>query len=166
MPTDNTVTKYGQPTTTGPKPISRYQGALNRVIRVLLRTPLLARGIGTKLLTIEIVGRKSGKTYRIPVAYTPHENALIVGTRVRPWQRNLRPDEPVTIRLRGAKRLADVTVHTGEQDVMQLYDIVARDNHVNAANNGIGFDPDGTPNRADLYQTWRSGGVVLELRLH
>jgi hypothetical protein len=119
----------------------------------------------TRLLTFIVVGRKSGKTYVIPVAYTRHEDTLLVGTLGKKWVRNLIPGTPVEVRLRGRKRLADQIVFTDQADVMRLYDVVARDNHANAGFNGIGFDPDGSPNRADLYQAWQNGAAVIELRL-
>ena len=34
------------------------QGVANRVVRGLLRTPLLSRAVGSKLVTLYIVGRK------------------------------------------------------------------------------------------------------------
>lgn len=156
---------YGTPTTSGPQPIAAYQGALNRFIRGLLRTPGLSRAVGDKLLTFTLVGRKSGKIYHIPVAYTKHDGKLLVGTVAKTWVRNLVPGEPVSVRLRGKQRLADHRVYRDEQNVVALYDVIARDNHANAKFNGIGYDPDGSPNRADLHQAWRKGGAVIELTL-
>ena len=46
------------------------QGLANRVVRGMLRTPLLSRAMGSRLVTLYIVGRKSGRRYTIPVAYT------------------------------------------------------------------------------------------------
>jgi hypothetical protein len=156
---------YGTPTTSGPQPISRYQGALNRFMRGLLRTPGISRGIGNRLLTFTLVGRKSGKIYRIPVAYTKRDGKLLVGTVAKTWVRNLVPGEPVTVRVRGKQRLADHRVYRDEESVIALYDVIARDNHANAKFNGIGFAPDGSPNRADLHQAWSNGGAVIELTL-
>jgi hypothetical protein len=162
---DSAPAGFGAPTNSGPKPLPSYQNAMNRLIRGLLRTPLISRGIGSRLLTFSIVGRKSGKTYVIPVAYTRHEDSLLVGTVARKWLRNLTPGEPVEVRVRGKKRLADQVVFTDEANVMRLFDVIARDNRTNASFNGIGFDPDGSPNRADLHQAWQQGGAVIELRL-
>ena len=57
-----------------------FQGAANRVVRALLRTPLLARLVGARLLTLYVVGRKSGKRYTVPVAI-----ALFRGQYQVPW---------------------------------------------------------------------------------
>lgn len=156
---------YGTPTTSGPRPVARYQGALNRLMRGLLRTPGISRVLGGTLLTFTLVGRKSGKIYRIPVAYTRHDGKLLVGTVGTAWVHNFVPGEPVTVRVRGRQRLADHRVFRDEQNVVALYDVIARDNRTNAKFSGIGYDPDGSPNRADLHQTWRKGGIVIELTL-
>lgn len=154
---------YGTPTTTGPKPLSRYQSATNTVVRNLLKVPLLSRVVGKRLLTLHVVGRKSGTVYRIPLAYTRHGDTLLIGTSSRPWVRNLRPGTPVTVTRGHGPEQFDPVVHTTEADVLRLFAIVASDNKTNAEFNGIGFDPDGSPNKADLYQNWQQGGVVVEL---
>lgn len=154
---------YGKPTSSGPQPLASYQGALNRFMRVLLRTPIISLGIGSKLLTFTVVGRKSGKTYVIPVAYTRHEGQLLVGTRVWPWIKNLRPGEPAKVRVKGRQILADWELFTDEKSVVELYGVIARDNHTNAKFAGIGFDSDGAPNLADLHQAWAMGCAVIRL---
>lgn len=165
MASESAPAAYGKPSTGGPQPISRYQTLLNRVIRGMLRVPLLSLGAGSRLLTFTVVGRKSGKTYVIPVAYTRHEGKLLVGTRVWPWVKNLRPGQPVTVRVTGRQRLADWELFTDEANVVELFDIVARDNHTNAKFNGIGINPDGSANLADLHQAWAQGCAVIRLTL-
>ena len=73
----------------------RFQGAANAVTRALLRVPLLNRLVGRRLIVIDVVGRTSGRLYRVPVAYTRHDGELLVGTPFA-WGRNLRTGEPVT----------------------------------------------------------------------
>jgi hypothetical protein len=48
------------------------QGLVNVVIRGLLRAPLLSWAVGTRLMSIYVMGRKSGRHYAVPVAYTRH----------------------------------------------------------------------------------------------
>jgi hypothetical protein len=64
------------------------QGLVNRVIRGLLRSPLLGRLVGQRLITLYVVGRKTGRRYAVPVAYTNRDGTLLVGTQF-PWARNL-----------------------------------------------------------------------------
>ncbi|MEU1524219.1 hypothetical protein ACWDO0_35070 [Nocardia rhamnosiphila] len=155
---------YGTPTTSGPRPIGRAQGLTNRVVRTLLRLPGLSGVVGKRLATLHVVGRKSGRAYNIPVAYTAHGSTLLIGTSRRPWVRNLATGTPLTITRGGRPEQFDPVVHTEAEDVLRLFEIIARDNRTNAGYNGIGFDPAGNPNKADIYQTWQQGGVVIELR--
>ena len=151
------------PTTAGPRPNRPYQGALNRLMRILLRTPLISRSVGSRLLTITVVGRKTGTAYVIPVSYTRHENYLLVGTVAKKWVSNLQPGVPVEIRVCGKQQLAEQMVIRDEATVVELFDIIARDNHTNAKFSGISFNPDGSPNQADLHQAWKLGAAVIRL---
>ncbi|MCO1657266.1 hypothetical protein [Pseudonocardia humida] len=142
----------------------RFQGVANRIVRALLATPLVSRGIGQRLVTVHVVGRKSGRRFAVPVAFTRHEGALLIGTSFA-WGRNLRTGEPVEVRYLGRLRRADVRVHTEEADVVRLYDVIARDNHQFAKFNGLGLDAAGNPDPDDLRAAWAAGARVLELRV-
>jgi deazaflavin-dependent oxidoreductase (nitroreductase family) len=138
------------------------QGLVNRIIRGLLRTPLVSRLADGRLITLYVVGRKSGRRYTVPVAYTRHEGDLLVGTPFG-WGRNLRTGEPVVIRLKGRRRLADVQVLTDEHAVADTYAVMARDNHAFAKFNNIGFDADGNPDRRDLHLAWAAGARAFRI---
>jgi hypothetical protein len=128
----------------------------------LLRTPLLCRVVGNRLVTLYIVGRKSGRHYTLPVAYTRHDGILLIGTPFA-WGRNLRTGEPVDIRLKGKRRPADVHVDIDEAAVVEQYAVMARDNHSFAKFNMIGFDQAGNPSPADLHLAWAAGARVFRL---
>jgi deazaflavin-dependent oxidoreductase (nitroreductase family) len=160
-----------QPLTTSPqaRPEPRaqllaVQGLVNRVVRGVLRTPLVSRLAGRRLITVYVVGRKSGRRYAVPVAYTRHEGDLLIGTPFG-WVRNLRTGEPVAIRLKGRRRLADVQVLTEEHDVAGAYEVMARENHAFATFNSIGFDAAGNPVPADLHLAWAAGARAVRLTL-
>lgn len=135
---------------------------VNRVIRGLLRAQLISRGIGSRLVTLYVVGRKSGKRYVVPVAYMKDGDRLLIGTPF-PWVRNLRTGEPVEIRLRGKRRLADVEVITDEPGVVADFARMSRDNKQFAKFNKIGFDEAGQPNAEDLHAAWVGGARVVRL---
>jgi deazaflavin-dependent oxidoreductase (nitroreductase family) len=141
-----------------------WQGAANVVVRGLLRVPLLSGVIGRRLVTLYVVGRKSGKRYAVPVAYTPHEDALLVGTPFG-WGRNLRTGVPVEVRFKGRRRVADVVARTDEDAVVADYAVMARDNRNFANFNKIGFDRSGNPEPADLHLAWAAGARSFQLRL-
>ncbi|HEU5008430.1 MAG TPA: nitroreductase/quinone reductase family protein [Jatrophihabitantaceae bacterium] len=138
------------------------QGLANRIVRVLLSTPLICLGIGRRLVTLYVVGRKSGRRYTIPVAYTRVDDSLLIGTPFG-WGRNLRTGEPVTIRLKGRRRPADVRVISDESGVVEAYATMARDNHNFANFNKISLSDDGTPDPADLHAAWAAGARAFVL---
>ena len=138
------------------------QDLVNRVMPGMLATPLLSRAVGSRLVTLYFVGRKSGRRYTIPVAYTRDKDDLLIGTPFG-WGRNLRTGEPVEIRLRGRRRQADVLVYKDEADVAAAYVIMARDNKAFANFNKIGFDADGNPNPEDLHLAWMAGARAFRL---
>lgn len=141
-----------------------YQGFTNRIVRGLLRTPLLALGIGNHLITLYVVGRKSGKLYTVPVAYTRHEGELLIGTPFG-WARNLRTGDTVEVNFKGRRRTADVVALTDEAAVVETYAIIVRDNRNFAKFNNIRRDDAGNPDAGDLHQAWVAGARALRLRL-
>jgi deazaflavin-dependent oxidoreductase (nitroreductase family) len=138
------------------------QGLANRVVRGLLRTPVLCRIIGKRLLTVYVVGRKSGRHYTIPVAYTRRDGVLVIGTPFG-WVRNLRTGEPVEIRLLGKRRPAGVQVLSDEAGVVEHYAMMARDNHQFAKFNKIALDDAGNASPADLRLAWAAGARAVRL---
>jgi len=146
-----------RPTGREPPPSPRaqtlaFQGLANLVARGLLRTPLLCRLVGARLITIYVVGRKSGRHYAVPVAFTRHDGVLLVGTPFG-WGRNLRTGEAVDIRLKGKRRRMDVVVVTDEDGVVENYAVMARGNRQFAKFNKISVDQAGEPNPADPATT-------------
>ena len=142
----------------------RLQGAANRVVRSLLALPLVSHGVGSRLVTLYVVGRKTGRRLTVPVAYTRHEGGLLIGTPFA-WGRNLRTGEPIQVRYRGRRRWADVQVFTAEDDVVARYSIIARGNRNFASFNKIGFDAAGEPEAGDLQLAWAAGARALQLTL-
>jgi len=138
------------------------QGLVNRLIRGLLRTPLLCRALGKRLITVYVIGRKSGRRYPVPVAYTRHDQAILIGSEFA-WVRNLRTGEPVDIRLQGKRRRADVQVLTYKAGVVEHYAAMARGNHQWVKFNKIALDQVGNPNPADLHSAWAAGGRAVLL---
>jgi hypothetical protein len=138
------------------------QDFANRVVRGMLATPLLSRAAGSRLVTLYFVGRKSGRRYTIPVAYTKDKGDILIGTPFG-WGRNLRTGEPVEIRLKGRRRTADVVVYSGEADVVGAYTTMTRDNKAFANFNKVRFDPAGNPDPEDLHLAWMAGARAFRL---
>ncbi|HET9169062.1 MAG TPA: hypothetical protein VFN97_06480 [Actinospica sp.] len=140
------------------------QKPMNAVIRTLLKTPGIASGVGKRLITLHVVGRKSGKQIDVPVAYTVHEGLILVGTPFA-WGRNLRTGEPLKVTYKGKERTADVVVAKDETDVVALLDVMCRDNHNFAKFNKVGFDGAGNPVPDDMRRAWEHGARVFKLTI-
>ena len=138
------------------------QAVANRVVRGLLRTPGLSRAVGGRLVTLYVVGRKSGRRYTVPVAYTRRDRDLLIGTPFG-WGRNLRSGEPVEILLKGRRRLADVEAFTDEPGVTRMYAIMCKDNKTFANFNKVSVGADGEPSPADLHAAWANGARAFRL---
>jgi deazaflavin-dependent oxidoreductase (nitroreductase family) len=138
------------------------QGLVNRMVLGLLRTPFLCRVVGSRLITLYVVGRKSGRHYTVPVAYTRHDGILLIGTPFA-WGHNLHTGESVDIRFKGKRRPADVQVLIDEAGVVEHYAVMARDNPNFAKFNKIAFDQGGNPSPADLHLAWAAGARVFRL---
>lgn len=138
------------------------QGVMNSVMRTLLRVPGVSKVIGEKLLTLYVIGRKSGKLFEVPVAYTKHDGKLLVGSPFA-WGKNLRTGEPIDVQLAGHRRTADVRVVADEAGVVDLYGVIAADNKNFAAFNHIGSTADGSPDPEDLRRAFEGGAKVFVL---
>jgi deazaflavin-dependent oxidoreductase (nitroreductase family) len=133
-------------------------------MRGLLRTPLLRRAVGARLITVYVVGRKTGRRYSVPVAYTRDGDGLLIGTPFG-WGRNLRTGDSVDVRFKGRRRVADVTVWTDEPGVVAAYARMAGDNHNFAKFNKVAIDEAGNPDPRDLHLAWADGARAARLTL-
>jgi F420H(2)-dependent quinone reductase len=138
------------------------QRLVNLVVRGLLRTPGLSALLGTRLLTLYVVGRKSGRRYPVPVAYLADGDDLLLGTSGG-WRLNLRSGQPVAVRLKGKHRWADVTKYWKESDVVSAYAHMARANPTFAKFNSIRLSDDGEPDENDLHLAWLGGARAVRL---
>src|SRR5262249_26153605 len=136
------------------------QKSVNRVARGLLRTPLLCRAVGKRLITLYVVGQKSGRLYAVAVAYTRHDGSLLVGTPLG-GPRTVRGGRAGALRRAGKGRPAGVQVITDEDGGVEHYAIMVRDNHAFARFNKIELDQTGNPRIADLHQAWANGARVI-----
>jgi hypothetical protein len=83
-------------------PPQRLVTAFNPVVRAVLRSPLHT-AFDTSMLVLHLAGRRSGRTYDIPVGFTDlGDGRLLVVTQHR-WRVNLRGGADVEI-TRGARR--------------------------------------------------------------
>ncbi|HUN37778.1 MAG TPA: hypothetical protein VMU95_37775 [Trebonia sp.] len=153
------------PRSPGQAQVMSVQKVANRIVNTLLRTPGISGAIGKRLVIINVTGRKTGRRYSVPVAYTRHEGSLLVGTQFA-WARNMRTGEPVEVIMLGRRRQASVQVISDEDGVVAAYDVLCRDNHQFARFNNIQLDSDGAPVQGDLHSAWTNGARAYRLSLN
>jgi deazaflavin-dependent oxidoreductase (nitroreductase family) len=124
---------------------------VNPLVRWLLRSPLHSMLSGS-LMLITVHGRKSGKSYTLPVQYaqTPEAIYVIPGdAEHKTWWRNLRGGAPVTVLLRGKELSAQAEIMPSAETAIALQPYLQRFPAAARMRN-IRRMPDGTFNRADL----------------
>jgi hypothetical protein len=133
-------------------PRVRGQKVANLLVRALLATPLLHRALSHKVLTIEVIGRKTGRRYRLPAGYvrTPGgaPDGLLVGAGGR-WWRNLAGGSVVTVRLRRRRTAMSAEVVTDRHRCADYYALLLTRQPLHARM--IGLEP-GTDGLVDLAQ--------------
>ncbi len=74
----------------------------NSMMRWMLTTPGLQRMVGQGVALLTFTGRRSGKTYTIPVSYSRQGDTVTVITkRLRTWWHNFETPAAVEVRLAG-----------------------------------------------------------------
>ena len=132
----------------------------NPIMRALLRSPLHSL-VSRNMMLMTYIGRKSGKSYTIPMNYLTIDQALYtISTRERVWWRNLRAGAEVSLRLQGK----DVTARAESIEEMaevarymeQSFEVDPR----MARYMDVRIDPDGTPNPEDIDRLAQEKVVV------
>jgi deazaflavin-dependent oxidoreductase (nitroreductase family) len=84
----------------------------NRVLRGLLRSPLHRLASG-RVALITVTGRRSGREYTFPVAYSQDGDGVTIQVgwpESKVWWRNLRDGAEVRLRLRGEEQTGHARV--------------------------------------------------------
>lgn len=135
----------------------------NGVPILLLRSPfhfLMSKGV----VLLFVTGRKSGKTYAIPVNYI-RDGDLVLATTDSGWWRNLRGGAPLTLRLQGRTYAGVGEAVTDEAARIEALAAMLRrfPGYGKWANVRVGRD--GQPNHDDVVRAVRAGRVLIRIRL-
>jgi len=98
--------------------------ALDAVMKLFLKTPLLQNGIGKQLALLSFTGRRTGRKYTIPLSYSRDGNDVLLLTRKRrTWWRNFADQPEVELRLAGQVVRGTAEAHVGtDLDVADVVD--------------------------------------------
>jgi hypothetical protein len=94
---------------------------VNTLMTWMLTTPGIQAMVGQGVALLSFTGRKTGKTYTIPVSYQREGDTVTVITkRVRNWWRNFQSPAAVELRLAGRNFHGRAEAATGESDVLEF----------------------------------------------
>jgi hypothetical protein len=135
----------------------------NPMVRFILRSPF-HKMMSASLLLISYRGRKSGKTFTLPVNYAQAGRTIYIVPAMheqKTWWRNLRGGAPVTLTLGGKAVGGQALVWEDVPDAMAAaLEHYARRYPPAAKMYGIRAGADGTYKREDLLKAARSVVVV------
>ena len=132
----------------------------NPLVQQLLHSPLHGL-VDNSVMVISYKGRKSGKSYSVPVNYLRvGEELWVVSMRERIWWRNLREGAAVTVCVQ-AKEKPAIAVVTETPDAVAA-DLIAFVEQAprNAHYLGVEFGPDGEPKQEDVVRAAQKHVVV------
>jgi hypothetical protein len=102
-------------------PDDRPPAFLNSMMKWMLTTPGIQAMVGQGVALLTFTGRKTAKTYTIPVSYHREDNTVTVITkRARHWWRNFENTDAVELRLAGRNYMGKAEAKTGEEDALQF----------------------------------------------
>jgi hypothetical protein len=88
--------------------VQRLARVVNAAVRPLVASPRWGGPVGGWMAVVSYTGRRSGRTFSIPVGYTRRGDDLTIPVELpgqKTWWRNfLGDDGPIAVRLRGVDR--------------------------------------------------------------
>jgi deazaflavin-dependent oxidoreductase (nitroreductase family) len=130
----------------------------------LIRSPF-HRLLSKNFMTLDFKGRKSGKSYRVPVNYTRQGELLITYSyRERTWWRNLRGGALVVLRLEGKDIQAASRVIENDAEVANALSIYLHQMPQMAKYFQVGLDAACAPKVDDIQRT-AAERVVIETQV-
>jgi hypothetical protein len=133
-----------------------------RLVNPLVRR-LVGRGVAAdQLLVLHYVGRRSGRSYDVPVGYHVISGVPTVLTN-SPWRRNFAGGLGIEVTYRGARRLAHATLVEEVETVAGIYaglfDLIGW----KAAQRRLGLrvNVDRAPTRDEIARAVRDSGLSL-----
>ena len=91
----------------------------NSLMKWALTTPGIQAVVGQGVALLTFTGRKTGKTYTIPVSYHREDDTVTVITkRIRHWWHNFETSLEVELRLAGHVFTGKAEAQTGDEEVL------------------------------------------------
>ncbi len=120
--------------------------AMNQLMFILLRLPVVHRVISKEILLISFTGQKSGKRYSTPVGYLKEGNKIIILTkRFRQWWHNFEQSAAVELRSEGHDYQGQAAALTDVETMIPLLVHIVGVHHREAEIYGIKLLDNGKP---------------------
>ena len=120
--------------------------------------------MGRRLILLSYTGRKTGKSYTIPVSYVEQGDELLIPGGGA-WKKNLENGLAVGIRLRGRERRANPEIIRDPNEVEELITFMMAANPAVSRFIGVPKRTDGRPDREKLDEAVRGGFALVRLYL-
>ena len=153
---ETTVTRMRRP------PDAAYR-VINPLMGLLLRSPLHGL-LDKRLLLLEYTGRKSGKGFRLPVAYVRQGREVLLATQSG-WKANFRGGVPVRVWLAGQRRPAFAELIEDDAEIADALGRMVRAQPTFARIIGADVGPDGAIARADLARVRGEGFAAIRVTI-
>lgn len=129
----------------------------NPVMRWLLASPRRAGRAADELLVLHVTGRRSGRTYDVPVGYRLLPDGRLVVVTDAVWRLNLRDRPAVEVTLRGTRRRARAELVEDPDTVADVYAGLIDQQHPGASARRVGLRlaEDRVPAHEDLADAVR-----------
>jgi len=99
--------------------LMRAAPLLNTPVAAIATSPRFGVGMGRTVTVITYKGRRSGKTFTIPVSYRRKGQSIDIGANMpdaKTWWRNFLGDgAPISLRLDGANRTGHAVAHRDDE---------------------------------------------------
>jgi len=118
-----------------------------------------------RLILLSYIGRKTGKSYTIPVSYVEQGDALLIPAGGS-WKKNLENGVAVLIWLRGREWRANPEVVLGFDEVEELVAFMMAANPAVSRFIGVPQRPDGRPDCEKLEQAVHGGFALVRLHFN
>ena len=113
----------------------------NSIMKWALTTPGLQSTVGQQVAILSFEGRRSGKTYEIPVSYQRQGDLVtIVTKRVRKWWRNFETPLEVGLRLAGRDHRAKAQIESNPDEALEFMTEYLKERPIDAKAYGLAKD--------------------------
>ncbi len=135
---------------------------VNAGVRALLRTPVAHRVGSSYVMLLRFQGRKTGRTYTIPVGYSRQSDTVLTTTDDR-WWRNLHPRAPARVLLERRWYSGTALAIAGEEEAVAGMATLVKGCPRYGGWINIGTDSNGEPSDEDLRREVRNGRVLIRV---